>query len=70
MRRSALSLIRKCIDHLSSEGIFELINGSVNPYQMSRQSECYDFVENLMGVLVTVFNNEDNVEGKEQALLV
>lgn len=72
VRRSTLSLIRKCVLHLSNEGLSELINANtaVEKQKESFEESSCDFVENLMGVLVTVFSIEDDIEGKEQALLV
>lgn len=75
VRRCTLALIRKCIYHISNESLSELLkNDELNleeRYERSNKKDtAQDFVENLMGVLVTVFNNDDDVEGKEQALLV
>lgn len=64
VRRSTLALIRKCIYHISNESLSELIKSS------NEDDRGQMFAENLMGVLVTVFNQEDDMEGKEQALLV
>uniref|UniRef100_A0A915DET1 E3 ubiquitin-protein ligase n=1 Tax=Ditylenchus dipsaci TaxID=166011 RepID=A0A915DET1_9BILA len=85
VRRSTLALIRKCIYHISNEGIQQLLDDS-NQRKLSTQrsqspntdhsaldkTSNGDFVESLMGVLLAVFNQEDNqdTEGKEQALLV
>lgn len=71
VRRSTLSLICKCVLHLSNEGFSEYIDANLTgKKQPNINDEKCNFVENLMGVLVTVFNIEDDIEGKEQALLV
>lgn len=53
----------------AQDGIQQLLESSAKSDPEEKSGT--DFVESLMNVLLTVFNNEEgDVEGKEQALLV
>jgi hypothetical protein len=70
MRRITLSLIRKCIFHISNEGLLEIIC-SKGPNEQEKATGTSGFVELLIGVLIIILQSgENNIDTKEQALMV
>ena len=71
-------MIRKCIFHISNEGIFELIEqqrANAKEEEKSNEKKSLSigggFVELLIRVLTLVFESgETNIDGKEQSLMV
>ncbi|KAI6211923.1 HECT-type E3 ubiquitin transferase [Aphelenchoides besseyi] len=70
--RATLSLINKCIKYCPTDAFEELVNGKAckgNSDETDEESSS-NFVERLMKVVVTVFNEETNVEGHEQVIMI
>jgi hypothetical protein len=72
VRRATLSLIKKCIQYCPKDAFEELVAGKackVNAEESDEESSS-QFVERLMKVVVTVFNEEGNIEGHENIIMV
>ena len=74
IRRVTLSLIRKCIFHISNEALLHIVytkgGGGISPYEQSAAG-IGGFVELLIGVLTIVLESgKEDVDAKEQALMI
>ncbi|KAL3124758.1 hypothetical protein niasHT_001595 [Heterodera trifolii] len=66
VRRTTLTLIRKCVFHISAKAFFEITEAKMN----TNGEENGNFVESLVGVLMGVFESkENNLDAKQQALM-
>ncbi|KAI6238131.1 HECT-type E3 ubiquitin transferase [Aphelenchoides fujianensis] len=70
--RATLSLINKSIKYCPTDAFEELVQGSACKETADETDEesSSNFVERLMKVVVTVFNEETNVEGHENVIMI
>lgn len=70
VRRATLSLIKKCIQYCPADAFEELVLGKAEIVDGSDDENSVRFVERLMKVVVSIFNEEGNLEGHMQVIMV
>ena len=72
VRRATLSLIKKCIQYCPADAFEELVRDQIQLVEAGDEegNNSVQFVERLMKVVVAIFNDEANLEGHMQVIMV